>query len=373
MTEDARFGWRDAYLPAGLLLLGTVELALLGTTGWVASVGLEVASAIALVFRRTHPLVAAPLSAIFMMLIPLTGTRMEEAATPILFYILGIYSLGRYLAGHSGLVALALTLLLIFADFYFVASGDHAATDVVFVLSLAVPPYVFGRISRKLALQSELLAQQQALIRDQAVREERDRIARELHDVIAHSVSAMVVQTAAAQDLVRTDPDRAERVLGTVADTGRRALDETGRLLHVLRDSDDELGLAPTPGLGDLDTLVERFREAGLLVDVVVEGEVAGLPAALDTSSYRVVQEALTNALRYAADGAVELHVLAAQDGVSIRSSNVVRAQAQGQGSGLGLAGLAERVALLGGRLTHGSTPAGRFELAAELPMRPVG
>ena len=201
-------------MPAALLLLGAVELALLGTTGWVASVGLEAAAAIVLVFRRTHPLVAAPLSAVLMMAIPLTGTRMDEAATPILFYILGIYSLGRYLVGHSGLVALALTLLLIFADFFFAASGDHAATDVVFVLSLAVPPYVFGRISRRLALQSEQLAQQQELIRGQAVREERDRIARELHDVIAHSVSAMVVQTAAAQDLVRTDPDKAERVLG---------------------------------------------------------------------------------------------------------------------------------------------------------------
>ena len=221
------------------------------------------------------------------------------------------------------------------------------------------------------------------MIHDRAVREERDRIARELHDVIAHSVSAMVVQTAAAQDLVRTDPEKAARVLGTVADTGRQALDETGRLLHVLRDSADELGLAPTPGLADLDTLLEGFREAGLRVDVVVEGEVTGLPAALDTSSYRVVQEALTNALRYAADGAVELHVLAAPAGVTIRSSNVVRVpvrghgqapeQLAGQGSGLGLAGLDERVALLGGRLTHGLTPAGRFELAAELPMRPVG
>ena len=88
-----------------------------------------------------------------------------------------------------------------------------------------------------------------------------------------------------------------------MADTGRRALDETGRLLHVLRDTDDELGLAPTPGLRDLDALVEGFRAAGLRVDVVVEGETADLPAALDTSSYRVVQEALTNALRYATDG----------------------------------------------------------------------
>src|SRR5690349_23804590 len=104
------------------------------------------------------------------------------------------------------------------------------------------------------------LERQQELVRQQAVREERGRIARELHDVIAHSVSAMVVQTAAAQDLVRTDPARAEGVLRDVADIGRRALVETGRLLHVIRDDSDELGLDPAPGVADLERLVQEFR-----------------------------------------------------------------------------------------------------------------
>ena len=129
------------------------------------------------------------------------------------------------------------------------------------------------------------------------MRAERDRIARELHDVIAHSVSAMVVQTAAAQDLVRTDPDRAERVLADVADTGRRALAETGRLLHVIRDDADELGLAPAPGLADLPALVEAFRASGLTVDLDVREPLPALPVGVDVSAYRIVQEALTNAL----------------------------------------------------------------------------
>ncbi len=116
------------------------------------------------------------------------------------------------------------------------------------------------------------------LVTREAVRAERDRIARELHDVIAHSVSAMVVQTAAAQDLVRTDPDRAERVLRDVADTGRRALVETGRLLHVIRDDADELGLNPAPGVADLDRLVQEFRAEGLDVDLSVDDGLA--PAA---------------------------------------------------------------------------------------------
>jgi len=111
-----------------------------------------------------------------------------------------------------------------FLDYLLVDTRVHNFTDVVFVSTLTIPPYVFGRITRKLAVQSEQLAHQQALIREQAVRAERDRIARELHDVIAHALSAMVVQTAAAQDLVRSSPERAAALLQSVAGTGRKAL-----------------------------------------------------------------------------------------------------------------------------------------------------
>ncbi len=251
MTEESRLGWKDALVPAVLLALGAAELATVGTTGWVPSIGLEALAALALVFRRTRPVVAVPCSALALMAIPLTGTQMQDAATPIFFYVLGIYSLGRYLGTRSGLLTMVLTLALVFADFGFDPS-DNDWTDFVFVLSLAVPPYLFGRISRKLAEQGELLARQSEQLRDQAVRDERDRIARELHDVIAHSVSAMVVQTAAAQDLVRSHPDRAAEMLESVAEAGREALSETGRLLHLIRDDADELGLRPAPGLADV-------------------------------------------------------------------------------------------------------------------------
>jgi signal transduction histidine kinase len=363
----------DWLLPLALAVIAVVELSVTQPSRWGIGAVVEVAACAALVARRHAPLLACSTSGILVTTLPWYSAALNDVSTPILVVVAAVYSLARWLPDLRGLAGMGLIALSILSDYLFRDLRDNGLGDVIFVLALLSPPYAFGRVSRKMAVQAEQLRAQQELIHDQAVREERDRIARELHDVIAHSISAMVVQTAAAQDLVRTDPDKAERVLGAVAETGRQALDETGRLLHVLRDSDDELGLAPTPGLADLDTLVAGFREAGLRVEVVVEGEVAGLPAALDTSSYRIVQEALTNALRYAADGAVELHVLAAPDGVTIRSSNVVRAHAHGQGSGLGLAGLAERVALLGGRLSHGLTPAGRFELAAELPMRPVG
>ncbi len=370
MDASSRVDWRDAALPAGLLAIGATELALLGTAGWVAAVGLEAVSAAALTLRRRHPLAAAPVAALALMAIPLTGTRMDEPAAPILFYVLAIYSLGRYAAARGGVVTLVLTLLLILASLSFAGSSDADVTDVMFVLSLAIPPYVFGRISRKLALQSAQLAEQQDLIRDQAVREERDRIARELHDVIAHSVSAMVVQTAAAQDLLRSSPERAAGLLESVAETGRRTLEETGRLLHLIRDDADELGLLPAPGLADVGALVSAFRESGLDVESELRLPTEPLPGGVDVSAYRVVQEALTNALKYGA-GPVSLEVSRAEDVLRISCVNGVAA-AHSNGSGLGLRGMAERVSLIGGTLRHGLAD-GRFEVEVEIPLAPGG
>ncbi len=367
VEEKVRLGWQDAALPAVLLALGAGELATLGTEGWVWSIGLETVAALVLVIRRVLPIVATPVSALALMAIPLTGARMDDVATPILFYILGIYSLGRYLAGYSGVVALVLTLMLVFVQLFFLKGGGEGdATDVVFVLSLAVPPYVFGRISRKLALQSEQLARQSEQLRDLAVRDERERIARELHDVVAHSISAMVVQTAAAQDLIRTDPDRAGELLESVAETGRHALAETGRLLHLIRDDADELGLRPAPGLGDVPGLVESFREGGLAVDAALDLPRDPVPGGVDVSAYRVVQEALTNALKYGA-GSVCLSVDAAGGRVHISCSNPV-GRRQVNGAGLGLRGMAERVGLHGGTSRHGET-GDRFEVDVVIPV----
>jgi len=213
---------------------------------------------------RAPTLIAAGM----LLLIPWTGPQLNQLSTPILTLALICYSLGRWVANLRGLVGIGLLLVMFLVDYLFIDVRSHNFTDVVFVATLAIPPYVFGRISQKLALQSEQLARQQALIRDEAVRAERDRIARELHDVIAHSLSAMVVQTAAAQDLVRRSPDRADALLQSVADTGRTALEETGRLLHLIRDDVDELGLRPAPGLADVpapggDVPRERARGGG--------------------------------------------------------------------------------------------------------------
>jgi signal transduction histidine kinase len=361
-------GWRDAWLPALIAVAGTAELASLGIPHWQRGVAFELVACGLLVARRVYPLVAPLVAMGLLLLVPWFGVPLDQPSVPIAVWALSFFSLGRNVPDLRGLVAVGMVLVEVFADYRWVDTRQHNWSDVAFVLILATPPYVLGRVVHRLDEQRRALEEAQEQVRLAAVRDERDRIARDLHDVIAHSVSAMVVQTAAAQDVVRTDPERAESMLADVAETGRRALAETGRLLHVIRDTADELGLEPSPGLAQVPGLVDRFRGDGLRVDLEMDDRLPALPAGLDVSAYRIVQEALTNALRYAADGTVRLAVRSEAGAVSITAANAANG-ARSQGSGLGLLGMRERVSVLGGSLTHGLRQDGRFELEATLPV----
>ena len=363
---ETRVTRTDALVPVALVVLGAVEMFLLHPDAWGYGIAVEALAALPLIWRRTAPLVAGTASAVVVLMLPWVGPALSDAATPILYLVLVCYSLARWLVDLRGLLGLGVLLLVMLVDYVGVDERSHDVTDVVFVLVLCLPPYVFGRISRRLAEQAVQLSRQSEQLRDQAVRDERDRIARELHDVVAHSISAMVVQTAAAQDLLRAQPDQAARLLETVAETGRQALAETGRLLHLVRDEHDELGLRPAPGLAEVPALVERFRGDGLPVEASLSLPVAHVPGGVDVSAYRIVQEALTNALRYG-DGPVRLVVETDGDRVRITCSNPVGA-AHLNGSGLGLQGMAERVDLLGGALQHGRS-GDRFEVDVVLPV----
>ena len=249
-------------------MLGAVEMAGLRLEGWGWGVLFEAVAAVLLALRRVNPIVFATAAPCVLLVMPYVGPQLDEPAVPCCSSRSRSTRWrggSRTCAGSSGSSLIALVTL---SDYVFEDARHHNLSDVVFVATLLVPPYVFGRLVRRLATQKALVEEREELVTREAVRAERDRIARDLHDVIAHSVSAMVVQTAAAQDLVRSDPARAEAVLRDVADTGRRALVETGRLLHVIRDDADELGLAPAPGVADLEELVEEFRAEGLDVDL---------------------------------------------------------------------------------------------------------
>jgi signal transduction histidine kinase len=299
--------------------------------------------------------------------LPFFDPALDDPAAPAVIMVAALFSLARYNDLRTALLGYAVNLAQLV--FYTLGVQDgFDPTNVVFIGGMSASPFVAGRIVRRLAEQSAQLVAQQELVRREAVIAERHRIARDLHDVIAHSISAMVVQTAAAQDLVRVDVDRAEELLANVADAGRAALAETGRLLHVIRDDADELGLAPAPGLANLGSMVQHFRDSGLAVELSVDEPLPQLDPGADVSAYRVVQEVLTNALKHSPDRAVSLRLGVTDGRLVIASSNGSDGHA-GSGSGLGLLGMRERLSLLGGDLRHGLSPEGRFTVTASLPV----
>jgi signal transduction histidine kinase len=205
-----------------------------------------------------------------------------------------------------------------------------------------------------------------------AVAEERARIARELHDVVAHSVSVMTLQTGAVRRLLRADQAREREALDAVERTGREALVELRRLLGVLRGPDEQAELAPQPGLSELQALVTRTEAAGLPVELRIEGEAAQLPAGIDLSAYRIVQEALTNSLKHAGAARAEVAVRYRPDAIHIEVSDDGRGPARGNGNGQGLVGMRERASLYGGELSAGAREGGGFVVRARLPLPAV-
>jgi signal transduction histidine kinase len=210
---------------------------------------------------------------------------------------------------------------------------------------------------------------------EREVIEERTRIARELHDVIAHNVSVMVVQASAGEELFDADPERARESLSSVAATGRAALTELRRLLGVIRVEESDRPAAsytPQPGMEYLDELVRQVRETGLAVGLSVLGEPRELPEGVGLCAYRIVQEALTNTLRHAKASEAHVSVRYAPDALELQVLDDGRgapATNGGPGTGHGLIGMRERVALFGGELSARSRPDQGYEVRARIPL----
>jgi signal transduction histidine kinase len=202
-----------------------------------------------------------------------------------------------------------------------------------------------------------------------AVAEERTQIARELHDVVAHGVSVMVIQAQAGPHLL-DDPDQARGAFQSIEASGREALVELRKLLGILRTGDEQLAIGPQPGLGSLGSLLEQVRDAGLPVDLAIEGDEVPLPAGIDLSAYRIVQEALTNTLKHAGSTAAKVSV---RYGTAVLELEIIdegtAASTSSNGSGHGLIGMRERVALYGGHLETGRRKDGGYVVHAQLPL----
>lgn len=222
---------------------------------------------------------------------------------------------------------------------------------------------------------AELAAAQQALA-DRAVADERARIARELHDVVAHAMSVITVQAGVGGHLLATDPDQARKALGMIERTGREAMSELRRLLYVLHDVDHgapDPG-TPQPGLADVPALVEAAAAAGVMVTVETEGRSRPLPVGLDLTVYRVVQEALTNAAKHAPHARVTVRVRHGPDeiAVEVRDRGAHGVATGPVRPGHGLRGMAERVGLYDGAFEVAAEPDG-FRVSARFPQEPSG
>jgi signal transduction histidine kinase len=202
-----------------------------------------------------------------------------------------------------------------------------------------------------------------------AVAEERRRIARDLHDVVAHSVSVMTVQAGAARLLLAEEPERARSPLLSVEETGRQALADMRRLLGILREEEAGAALAPQPGLARLDALLEQARQAGLPVEVTVEGERRALSPGVDLTAYRIVQEALTNVRKHAHPARAQVTIRYNRDALDLEITNDGRRAGNGEGPGHGLVGMRERVALYGGELEAAPRAGGGYAVHARLPV----
>ena len=296
---------------------------------------------------------------------------------PFAAMVIAVYSLGAHTSGRHARAGVTLLLILAVAAVASTAASGHSASGLLSPGFWLLAAWLVGWIIRgwrrrtqELELLTRELEAQRDLQAQAAVAVERGRIARELHDVVAHNVSMMVVQAGAAARVLEGAQPHVREALAAIADTGRATVDEMRTLLGVLRAGDDDARLAPQPGLADLERLIASVREAGLPVELEIEGEPLRLPQALDLSGYRIVQEALTNTLKHAGQARASVRICYRATGVELEIGDDGPGVGTGAGSGgHGLVGIRERVAMLGGELELGPRPEGGFGVRARLPL----
>jgi signal transduction histidine kinase len=362
----------------GLLVLAETQVEALlvgGTSRQQATahlIGVGVAACVALHRRATWPAFLAA-NAIFVI-----GQGSGQAVTdhlvlPLFVILLVNVSAAAQIHGRAFWLVPLVTATAGVTGTAIDAYEDDASSYLLEVLVLCAGTAAAGRLldsrlrlGRALREKAARLEAERAEEAGRAVVAERERIAGDLHDIIAHALTGMVVQASAARRLTDRDPERARAAFAAVEDSGREALGELRRLLGVLRREDEELALAPTPSLAHVEALVRRASAAGLPSRLAVEGEAVPLPAGVDVTAYRVVQEALTAALRTAAAGRAEVRVRYAPGGVELEVTDDGHG---GPPEGRALIGIRERVRLVGGELHVGSRRAGGHRVHARLPV----
>ncbi len=345
--------------PNGELTVRAIGEASIGELA-VAALGSAV-----LCWRRTQPLVVLAAAQGATVLALLLGW--SELVGIVM--LVALYSVGRYVT-HDWWSYIGLGAVLAFVAISSVADPSTAAAEMGFGLLVTLVVWYIGTRLRMRDEHTARRERERAADARRAVAEERTRIARELHDVVAHRVSLMTVQAGAAKTVAADDPKSAARAMQDVEQAGRQALDELRHLLGVLRPDAESDALGPQPRLTDVPRLVDQFRAAGLDVSLTIDDTQIELPARVDLSAYRIVQEALTNVLKHAGPGArTDVRVSTDSRSVAIEVLDDGHGVSVLTGSGHGIIGMRERAMLLGGHLEAGPRPGRGFRVVAQLPV----
>jgi signal transduction histidine kinase len=361
-----------AVVVAGVHVVEVVGVDFGGRTAAVALLGVVVAGCLA--WRRTWPLVGLAAGMGAYGLLALVDVAANDLWTITAALLLLVYSVAMWDQRPAALAGLALTVLSVSTVIF--GEGAKTLGDYLYANMLVVAAWGVGRAMRARLVQVSELSQQAAraqIEREQeaatAIAEERNRIARELHDIVSHGLSVMVVQAAAAEPAVADAPGDAVVALRSIQDVGREAQTEMVRMLGVLRNGHGAGALAPMPGIGDIAALVERVRATGLPVELTVAGDPCPLPAGVELTAYRIVQEALTNVRRHAGTVATAVDLQYAPSSLRVTVSNSPGSSPASTGTGAGLIGMRERAATCGGRISAGPSGDRGFVVTADLPV----
>jgi signal transduction histidine kinase len=319
-----------------------------------------------LLLRTRLPLVSLVLEvALLQLLVNVDRVEENDPMTVVIIVMIASYSAGAHARGWS----LAAAVATLAAATVAAMIGDGESLNVSGFLFFGFffgAPFLVGLAIRGRRAREQLLVRERDERAQAAVAEERARIARELHDVVAHAISVIVLQARGARHAEGAERDEA---LDAIEATGENALAEMRRLLHMLREDDEALALAPQPSLEQLEHLVAQVRDAGLPVDLRIEGDPRELPPGVDVSAYRIVQEALTNALKHAGPARASVAVRYAEEALELEIADTGSGSANGTGGGHGLDGMRQRVAVFGGHLDTGPRDEGGFAVRARLPL----
>jgi signal transduction histidine kinase len=337
-------------------------------------IGVALVVTLPLVFRRQAPLGVIALIGAVIVVLSITADEPENGTFPFPSLLFATFSVGLYArrlpAAIAGLV-IAIGCPIVFFNSPIYESTGPAATNFAVMAFFLSGAWTLGLLLHRRAEQARLAIAESGELARSAVSDERARIARELHDVIAHSVSVIAVQAGAAEQQLESDPEKAREHLGAVRRTSREAMTEMRRLLGVLRE--DEASYAPQPGIGRLPDLLDEARSGGLDVDLSEEGERPQLSPGLDLTVYRLVQEALTNARKHSGSGRAQVRIRYEARELELEVSNEVNGRVPEQGpGGHGLVGMRERVRLFGGSFDAGRDD-GSFHVRARLPLGEPG